>query len=233
MSDQYTLITKELRSGFTAKIHYDQYLGPEDSPRAQGDNLTKIYFWNTLTHLSDSKDVGSYHKALYQLYQKTYPALAEYLLEDEPPPEIMSLIKQTPYPGVLKWINVRDHQEIEITTTDLSDPDDRYLSGVAFICDEDLEKEGFTHEEGTVLIENDMVMLEQYANGKIFLLQVSIDGETQYIGEIYALEKAGEVGRLVRHKDAYLPAEEQLDEYLMEMAQSDEDEELIRTTEWK
>ena len=233
MTELHTILSKEIRDDFIIKLHYDEVLGPEDNPRADQDNISRIHIWKELTSLSDNQDIRGYEEALYELYRKVYPELVEYIMEDDPPEEIMDLVEQTPYPGALRWITIRDGQEMEIKTSQSADPDNRYLSGVAFIGDEDLDKEGYTREEGEAIIENDIIMIQEYVNGNVFFINIDLEDETECIGGIYALEEAGNVGRITRQRGCHIPREEDLDEIIMEAAPTGTDREQIKEATWK
>ena len=233
MTELHTIISKEIREDFTARLHYDEMLGPDDNPRANRDNIARLHIWKELLSLSDNQDIRNYQEALYELYRNVYPELVEYLMEDDPPEEITDLVEETPYPGAIRWLTIRDGQEMEIKTSPAADSDNRYLSGVAFISDDDLEREGYTREEGEAIIENDIVMVDQYVNGKVFLLKIDVDDETEYIGGIYALENTETVGRITRHRGCHTPREEELDEMIMDTAPSEEDRARIKEATWE
>jgi hypothetical protein len=81
MSNDYVVTSKEVRPEFTAELLYDD--SPEN-PREWGTQITVIYFWNDEhEELSDSRDIRSYDEAIRELYQKVYPELVDWLLEEE------------------------------------------------------------------------------------------------------------------------------------------------------
>ena len=232
MSNDYAVISKEVRPEFNAELLNDD--SPEN-PRAWGTQVTGIYFWGDKHEdLSDSRDIQNFEEALRELYQKVYPELVDWLLEDEPPQEILNLIDHTPYPGIIRWINVMDSRMgTRFLPTTYPDTGDSYMGGVAFISDEKLQEEGFTREEGEILIENDLLELEQYINGDIYLLKIQLDGEDEYIGSIYPTAKTDKkAGRLTLNENTHIPRDEDLDEYLLQMDISPEDELLVRAASW-
>ena len=119
---------------------------------------------------------------------------------------------------------------VPMTYPDTQDP---CMGGVAFISDEKLQEEGFTREEGEILIENDLVKLEQYINGNVYLLKINRDGEDEYIGSIYPTAQTDKkAGRLTLIENTHIPRDEELDDYLLEMDISLEDELLVRAARW-
>ena len=232
MSNDYAVISKEVRPEFNAELLNDD---SPDNPRAWGTQVTGIYFWNDKhEELSDSRDIQNFEEALRELYQKVYPELVDWLLEDEPPQEVLDLIDHTPYPGTIRWLNVMDSRmETRFLPTTYPDTGDSHMGGVAFISDEKLQEEGFTREEGEILIENDLLELEQYINGDIYLLKIQLDGEDEYIGSIYPTAKTDKkAGRLTLNENTHIPRDEDLDEYLLQMDISPEDELLVRAASW-
>ena len=96
-----------------------------------------------------------------------------------------------------------------------------------------LQEEGFTREEGEILIENDLLELEQYINGNVYLLKIQLDGEDEYIGSIYPTANTDKkAGRLTLNEDTHIPRDEDLDIYLLQMDISPEDELLVRAASW-
>ena len=232
MSNDYAVISKEVRPEFTAKLLNDE--DPEN-PRAWGTQVTGLYFWNDKHEdLSDSRDIRNVDEALRELYQKVYPELVDWLLEEEPPQEILNLIDHTPYPGTIRWIKVMDtSMETRFLPMTYADTGDFYMGGVAFISDEKLQEEGFTREEGEILIENDLLELEQYINGDVYLLKIQLDGEDEYIGSIYPTAQTDKkVGRFTLNENTGIPRDEDLDIYLLQMDISPEDELLVRAASW-
>ena len=232
MSNDYVVTSKEVRPEFTAKLLYDQ--SPEN-PREWGTQVTGIYFWNDHhQNLSDSKEIRNYEGAIRELYQKVYPELVGWLLEDEPPQEVLDLIDDTPYPGTIRWLRVvGTRMETRLVPMTYPDTEDPCMEGVAFISDEKLQEEGFTREEGEILIENDLLELEQYINGNVYLLKIQRDDEDEYIGSIYPTAKTDKkAGRLTRIERTHIPKDEDLDDYLLEMGISPEDELLVRAASW-
>ena len=146
MSHEYVITSKEVRPDFTARLFYDE--SPEN-PRKWGAQVTSIYFWDDKHEdLSDSRDIRSYQEALHDLYQKTYPELVDLCLEDEPPQEVLDLIEQTPYPGIVRWIRVLDtSMETSLVPVTYPDTEDPHIGGVAFISDDKLQEEQF-HPRG-------------------------------------------------------------------------------------
>ena len=232
MSNDYVVTSKEVRPEFTAKLLYDQ--SPEN-PREWGTQVTGIYFWNDHhQNLSDSKEIRNYEGAIRELYQKVYPELVGWLLEDEPPQEVLDLIDDTPYPGTIRWLRVvGTRMETRLVPMTYPDTEDPCMEGVAFISDEKLQEEGFTREEGEILIENDLLELEQYINGNVYLLKIQRDDEDEYIGSIYPTAKTDKkASRLTRIERTHIPKDEDLDDYLLEMGISPEDELLVRAASW-
>ena len=232
MSNDYVVTSKEVRPEFTAELLNDQ--SPEN-PRGWGTQVTGIYFWNDKHEdLSDSRDIRNFDEALRELYQKVYPELVDWLLEEEPPQEILDLIDHTPYPGTIRWLKVMDSRmETHFVPMTYADTEDTCMGGVAFISDEKLQEEGFTREEGEILIENDLLELEQYINGNVYLLKIQLDGEDEYIGSIYPTVKTDrKAGRLTLNENTHIPRDEDLDVYLLQMDISPEDELLVRAASW-
>ena len=232
MSNDYAVISKEVRPEFTAKLLNDD--SPEN-PRAWGTQVTGLYFWNDKHEdLSDSRDIRNVDEALRELYQKVYPELVDWLLEEEPPQEILNLIDHTPYPGTIRWIKVMDtRMETRFLPMTYAGTGDSYIGGVAFISDEKLQEEGFTREEGEILIENDLLELEQYINGDVYLLKIQLDGEDEYIGGIYPTAQTDKkAGRLTLNENTGIPRDEDLDDHLLQMDISPEDELLVRAANW-
>ena len=232
MLNDYVVTSKEVRPEFTAELLYDH--SPENL-REWGTQVTVIYFWNDEhEELSDSRDIRSYHEAIRELYQKVYPELVDWLLEEEPPQEVLDLIDHTPYPGTIRWLKVMDPRtETRLVPMTYPDTQDPCMGGVAFISDEKLQEEGFTREEGEILIENDLVQLEQYINGNVYLLKVNRDGEDEYIGSIYPTTQTDKkAGKMTLIENTHIPRDEDLDDYLLEMDISLEDELLVRAARW-
>ena len=218
MSNDYVVTSKEIRPEFTAELLYDD--SPEN-PREWGTRVTRIYFWNDLHEdLSDSRDIRSYDEAIRELYQKVYPELIDWYLEEEPPQEILDLIDQTPYPGIIRWIEVMNERtETLLVPMSYPDTENPCMGGVAFISDEKLQEEGFTKEEGEILIENDLLELEQYITGNVYLLKIDRDDEIEYYGGIYpTAETNKKAGRLTLLENTHIPRDEDLDNYLLEIS---------------
>ena len=210
MSNDYVVTSKEVRPEFTAELLYDE--SPEN-PREWGTQVTVIYFWNhEHEELSDSRDIRSYDEAIRELYQKVYPELVDWLLEEEPPQEVLDLIDHTPYPGTIRWLKVMDPRtETRLVPMTYPDTQDPCMGGVAFISDEKLQEEGLTREEGEIQIENDLVQLEQYINGNVYLLKIQRDGEDEYIGSIYPTTQTDKkAGRLTLIENTHIPRDEDL-----------------------
>ena len=232
MSNDYVVTSKEVRPEFTAELLYDH--SPEN-PREWGTQVTVIYFWNDQHEdLSDSRDIRNYEETIRELYQKVYPELVDWLLEEEPPQEVLDLIDHTPYPGTIRWLKVMDTgMETRLVPMTYPDTQDPCMGGVAFISDEKLQEEGLTREEGEILIENDLVQLEQYINRNVYLLKIQRDGEDEYIGNIYPTTQTDKkAGRLTLIKNTHIPRDEDLDNYLLEMGISAGDELLVRAAKW-
>ena len=232
MREEPPIISKEVRPGFRAEIHHDTY-NEFDNPRLDYGSAVKIYFWDNLEQFSDSREINCYNRAIQMLHKETYPELADLAGEDEPPQEVIELFKETPYPGVLRWLEVRDQYHYEIRSTEYADADTPFLSGMACISDKDLEKECHTRDEGALIIKNDLVMVQEYINGNLYLMTVELDDTTEYVSGIYAVVGAGAVGKIHRISATHPPDEKQLDDYLLDFAATEEDEELIRQTKWK
>ena len=242
MSNDYVVTSKEVRPGFTAELLYDQSL---ENPRKWGAQVIGIYFWDDkdehssiLLNLSDLGNLGSYKDAIRELYQKVYPELIDWYLEEEPPQEILDLIDQTPYPGIIRWIEVMN-ERTETLLVPMSYPDTGHpcRGGVAFISDEKLQEDGFTREEGEILVQNDLLELEHYINGNGYLLQIHRDDELEYYGGIYpTAETDKKAGRLTLLENTHIPRDEDLDHYLLEigleMGMSPEEELLILAARW-
>ena len=236
MSQFPTILSKKVRHKFKAKLTQDD---SAENPRLWGEPLTNIHLWNGREEdLPASRDIQSYEEAIYSLFKGVYPELIERCLNDEPPLEILELIGQTEYPGVALWITRHGGYETNLHADASVDPNDRHLTGVTFIEDETLEQNGLSRAEGEIMLRNDLLTLEQYINGNVYLLKVAVDGESEYYGEIYPLqEKQGEngepTGRIRPLVSCYTPPEEILNECLMESATSDEDRKLIAEKPWK
>ena len=210
MSNDYVVTSKEIRPEFTAELLYDE--SPEN-PREWGTRVTRIYFWNDKhEELSDSRDIRSYDEAIRELYQKVYPELVDCLLEEEPPQEILDLIDHTPYPGTIRWLKLMDARtQTCLVTMTYPDTENPCMGGVAFISNEKLQEEGFTREEGEILIENDLLELEQYITGNVYLLKIHLDGEDECIGSIYPTAQTDKkAGRLTLHENTHIPRDEDL-----------------------
>ena len=232
MSNDYVVTSKEVRPEFTAELLYDE---SPDNPRERGTQITGIYFWNDKhDSLSDSRDIRSYEEAIRELYQNVYPELVDCLLEEEPPQEVLDLIDRTPYPGTIRWLKLMDARtQTCLVTMTYPDTENPCMGGVAFISDEKLQEEGFTREEGEILIENDLLELEQYITGNVYLLKIDRDGEDEYVGDIYPTAQTDrKAGRLTLHENTHIPRDEELDHYLLEMDISPEDELLVRAAKW-
>ena len=232
MSNDYVVTSKEVRPEFTAELLYDE---SPDNPREWGTQVTGIYLWNDKhDNLSDSRDIRSYDEAIRELYQKVYPELVDWLLEEEPPQEVLDLIDHTPYPGTIRWLKVMDARtETRLVPMTYPDTQDPCMGGVAFISDEKLQEERLTREEGEIQIENDLVQLEQYINGNVYLLKINRDGEDEYIGSIYPTARTDKkAGRLTLIENTHIPRDEDLDDYLLEMGISAGDELLVRAARW-
>ena len=236
MSNDYVVTSKEVRPGFTAKLLHDENT---DNPREWGSQVIGIYFWDDKHEdLSDSRDIRNYEGAIRELYQKVYPELVDWLLEEKPPQEVLDLIDQTPYPGTIRWLKVMDTR-IETCLVPMTYPDtgDPCRGGVAFISDEKLQEDGFTREEGEILIQNNLLELEHYINGNGYLLQIHLDDELEYYAGIYpTAETDKKAGRLTLLENTHIPRDEDLDNYLLEigleMGMSPEEELLILAARW-
>ena len=232
MSNDYVVTSKQVRAEFTAELLHDD--SPEN-PREWGTQVTAIYIWDDEhKELSDSRDIRSYDEAIRELYQKVYPELVDWLMEDEPPQEVLDLIDHTPYPGTIRWLNVMDARtETRLVPMTYPDTQDPCMGGVAFISDEKLQEEGLTREEGEIQIENDLVELEQYINGNVYLLKIHRDGEDEYIGGIYPTTQTDKkAGKLTLTQNTHIPRDEDLDSCLLEMGISAGDELLVRAATW-
>ena len=107
------------------------------------------------------------------------------------------------------------------------------MGGVAFISDEKLQEEGFTREEGEILIENNLLELEQYINGNVYILRIHRNGEDECEGDIYPMAQTDtKAGRMTLVENTHTPRDEDLDDYLLEMGISPEDELLVRAASW-
>ena len=232
MSNDYVVTSKEVRPEFTAELLYDE---SPDNPRERGTQINGIYFWNDKhENLSDSRDIRSYEEAIRELYEKVYPELVGWLLEEQPPQEILDLIDHTPYPGTIRWLNVMDSRiETRFIPMTYPDAENPGMGGVAFISDEKLQEEGFTREEGEILIENNLLELEQYINGNVYILRIHRDGEDECVGDIYPMAQTDtKAGRMTLVENTHTPRDEDLDDYLLEMGISPEDELLVRAASW-
>ena len=124
--------------------------------------------------------------------------------------------------------------ETRFTASRYPDADDQDMTGVAFITDQGLQEENLSREEGEVMLRNEILMLEQYINGNVYLLRIKLDGETEYHGQIYAVTESGETtGKIAPIVDCYVPPDSLLDEYMLESAASEEDRALVATKKWK
>ena len=234
MSKGNVILSKKVRPGFRGKLLCDD--SPEN-PREWAEPLTAIRFWGDRnSDLPASQEIRSYEEALHELYKNVYPELIDRLLDDEPPPEVLELIDRTEYPGVALWLTCHgggSHDTLFHASTH-TDPQDRYLAGIAFIGDENIAANGMSRDEADTMLRNEILTLELYINGHVYLLKVTIDGESEYHGGIYPLEEQdGATGRIRPMVNAHIPSETMLDEYLQDAAQSDEDRALIPAKRWK
>ena len=242
MSNDYVVTSKEVRPGFTAELLYDENT---ENPREWGSQIIGIYFWDDKDknssiplNLSDLGNLRSYKDAIRELYQEVYPELVDCLLEEEPPQEILDLIDQTPYPGIIQWIEIMNGRTETLFVPMLyPDTGDPRRGGVAFISDEKLQEDGFTREEGEILIQNNLLELEHYINGNSYLLKIDRDDEIEYYGGIYpTAETDKKVGRLTLLENIQTPRDEDLDNYLLEigleMGMSPEEKLLILAASW-
>ena len=233
MSYEYVVTSKEVRPEFTAKLFYDD---TPENPRKWGAQVTSIYFWDDKhEELSNSGDIRNYQEALHELYQKTYPELVDLCLEDEPPQEVLDLIDHTPYPGIIRWLRVLDASvETRLVPVEYPDTEDPHIGGVAFISDEVLQKDGFTREEGEIVIQNDLLELEQYINGNVYFLEICLDEEEEYHGSIYPMAQTGtKAGRMTLMENTHIPRNEDLDDHLLDMDISPEDRLLVSAASWE
>ena len=234
MSSNEAVISKEVRPEFTCSLFIDEYA---ENPRRWTDQTTSIHFWDdNHRELSDSQDIRSYAEAIHTLYQNIYPELIDRCLDDEPPQEILDLIDETPYPGAVLWLNVYPDRSYEtsITTSSFPDTDNSHLQGVAFITDEKLQEQKMSRDDGEVMIRNDVLELEQYINGNVFMLRVELEGETDYCGGIYPIARSKKSnGKSALLENTYIPTDELLDAHLVDMTNSEEDLILIRSTAWQ
>ena len=234
MSRNEAVTSKEVRSEFTCSLFFDDY--PEN-PRRWTEPTTSIHFWDDEHRdLSDSQEITSYAEAIHTLYQDIYPELIDRCLDDEPPPEILDLIDETPYPGAVLWLNVypnRSH-ETSIETSSFPNTETSHMKGVAFITDEKLREQKLSREDGEVMIRNDVLELEQYVNGNVYILCVELEGVIDYCGGIYpvACSKKSN-GKLPLLENTHIPTDELLDEHLADMTNSEEDLILIHSTAWQ
>ena len=234
MSSRETVTSKEVRPGFTCTLFLDD---SPDNPRRQTDPTTSIHFWDdNHKDLSDSPDITSYAEAIHTLYQNVYPKLIDRCLDDEPPQEILDLINETPYPGAVLWLNVYPdhHHETSIETSSFPDTENSHLWGVAFIADEQLQELKLSRDEGEVIIRNDVLQLEQYVNGNVYLLRVDLEGETEYCGDIYPIASSkNSNSKLPLCENTHIPTDELLNQYLVDMTNSEQDLMLIHSTAWQ
>lgn len=234
MSTDEAVTSKEVRPEFTCSLFFDD--NPEN-PRRWTEPTTSIHFWDdSHRDLSDSQEITSYAEAIHTLYQNIYPELIDRCMDDEPPQEILDLIDETPYPGAVLWLNVYPNSSYDTSITTSSSPDieDSHLQGVAFITDEKLQEQKLSRDEGEVMICNDVLELEQYINGNVFMLRVELEGEIDYCGGIYPVAKSKKSsGKLSLLENTHIPTDEVLDEHLVDMTNSEEDLILIRSTAWQ
>ena len=234
MSHSETVTSKEVRPGFTCSLLFDD--SPEH-PRKWDEPTTKIHFWDdNHRDLSDSQDIHCYADAIYTLYQDIYPELIQKCLDDEPPQEILDLIDATTYPGAILWLYVypNHHQETSIQPSKSPDIEDDNLSGVAFVPDQTLQELDLSRDDGEVMLRNDVLQLEQYVNGSVYLLRVELEGEAEFCGSIYPLATSKQSnGKLPLLENTHIPTDELLDQHLIDMTNSEEDLALIRSTSWQ
>ncbi len=232
MSQEYVVLSKKVRPKFKAKLIYDD--SPQ-SPREWGEPTTNIHLWGDRhSDLPTSEEIRSHQDAIHELYKSVYPELIDRCLDDDPPQEVLELIDQTEYPGVALWLTRHGGQETHLSASPHVDTSDRNLTGVAFIGDEGLAEQGLSREEGETMLRNEVLILQQYINGNVFLLRVTIDGETEHHGEIYPLaEPDGATGRIRPLVDCQTPPDNVLNEFLLDSATSDEDRALITSKRWK
>ena len=234
MSRNEAVISKEVRPGFTCSLLPDH--DPEH-PRRWTEPSTHIHFWdNDHRDLSDSQEIASYADAIHTLYQDIYPELIHRCLDDEPPQEILDLIDETPYPGAVLWLNVYPgrSQETSIETSRSPDIENSHLQGVAFITGEQLRERKLDQGEGEAVLQNDVLELEQYVNGNVYVLCVDLEGETEYCGGIYPVARSERSnGKVPLLENTHIPTDELLDECLAGMTSSEEDLILIRSAAWR
>lgn len=232
MSDQDVILSKKVRPNFTGKLMYDHWA---DNPRERTMPSTSIHLWDDRhTDRRNSEEIRSYEEAIHKLYQDIYPELIDRCLDDEPPQEVLDLIEQTEYPGTVLWLTLDENHETRINASKYPDTERSRMGGVAFINDQGLREGNLSREEGEVMLRNDMLMLEQYMNGHVYVLRIKIDDETEFHGEIYPMRGSGEAtGKMVPMVDCYIPPETLLDELLMEIATSENDRALIGTRSWE
>ena len=226
--------SKEIRPEFTCSLFFDD--NPEN-PRRWTEPTTSIHFWDdNHKEMSDSQDIISYAEAIHTLYQNIYPELIYRCLDDEPPQEILDLIDETQYPGAVLWLNVYPNRSYDtsITTSSFPDIENSNLQGVAFITDEKLQEQKMSCDEGEVMICNDVLELEQYINGNVFMLRIELDGEIEYCSGIYPVARSKtSSGKFPLLENTHIPTDELLDAHLVDMTNSEEDLILIRSTAWR
>ena len=232
MSREYVVLSKKVRPKFKAKLIYDD--SPQN-PRECSEPTTRIHLWGDRhSDLPSSEEIRSYEEAIHELYKKVYPELIDRCLDDEPPPEVLELIERTEYPGVALWLTRHGGYETHLAASHHVDASDRNMAGVAFIGDEGLAEQGLSRQDGETMLRNELLSLEQYINGNIFLLRVTVDGDTQHYGEIYPLAQSEETtGRIHPLINCHTPPESLLDEILLDAAPSEEDRALIAAKKWK
>ena len=234
MSSNEAVASKEVRPEFTCSLFFDEHA---ENPRSRTDPTTSIHFWDDdHRELSDSQQICSYAEAIHTLYQNIYPELIERCLDDEPPQEIIDLIDETPYPGAVLWLNVyQNHsQGTSIETSDFPDMENSHMQGVAFITDEKLHEQKMSRDDGQVMIRNDVLEMEQYINGNVFMLRVELEGEIEYCGDIYPMARSNNSNsKMDLLENTYIPTDELLDAYLVDMTEYEEDLTLIRSTAWQ
>ena len=234
MSTNEAVISKEVRPEFTCSLFYDDNA---ENPRTWTEPTTRMHFWDdNHRQLSDSQEISSYAEAIHTLYQDIYPELIGRCLDDEPPQEIIDLIDATPYPGAVLWLNVYPNRSYDtsITTSSFPDTDNSHLQGVAFMTDEKLQEQKLSRDEGEAMIRNDVLEMEQYINGNVFMLRVELDGEVEYCSGIYPVARSkNSNGKLTLLENTHIPTDDLLDEHLVDMTNSEEDLILIHSTAWQ
>ena len=88
--------------------------------------------------------------------------------------------------------------------------------------------------DGEVMLRNDILQLEQYVNGSVYLLRVQLEGETEFCGSIYPIATSNKSnGKIPLLENTHIPTDELLNQHLIDMTNSEDDLALIQSTSWQ